>query len=562
MVLVRNSNEIYKPKTVISRYYTILFTLPRWQYLAATFIALGAVLVASMREGSYPLLISSFATYAILEVYARLCRRTVFYKVKRRIGLALAVLVYSAVFAAITRHSMVSVISSTAVVAVIVFGLDGTSASRIPLIVAPQMVTLVAMRFLGYYGGNEILTGLLVALILVLINLSMYMFMSRRRVNGCALSELGMLFLRNWLDKKTEIELAFEELGEYQYVNPRIIEFGDLAVVYTDVHYGPFSNIGSSRLPELLSKTFKRLGFRDVIALHGLGSHDRNIVSSKQVSEYIEYLTKTYLGDEKTQLLYHGAFSIRDDEWLVLGIVFDKLSILVVSRPYKGIDDLPYAVQVDYEIKAKSVGLGDVVIIDAHNWELQEEPSLEKLDIVLEKSLAEIARLKSKKPVEVYYKYKCFEAPAPGVVNGDACILCITGENREEACLIYLRGNNVKPNVRDVLLREASALETELIEVLTNDEHSETGTRAYIAYIPVHESPELVEAVRRASEALRKAPYRKSAWLYTCRLNLKLMGRSVHEIKKRLGISVREAAILLLAYVFLTPVVLMLVLRL
>ncbi|MEM0249822.1 MAG: hypothetical protein QXG15_03430, partial [Desulfurococcaceae archaeon] len=71
---MRNSNEIYKPKTVISRYYTILFTLPRWQYLAATFIALGAVLVASMREGSYPLLISSFATYAILEVYARLCR--------------------------------------------------------------------------------------------------------------------------------------------------------------------------------------------------------------------------------------------------------------------------------------------------------------------------------------------------------------------------------------------------------------------------------------------------------------------------------------------------------
>ncbi|MEM4601875.1 MAG: DUF2070 family protein, partial [Desulfurococcaceae archaeon] len=399
--------KVYRPRSVVSKYYAMLFSLPRWQYLATMFIVIGLSLIISMGDQSFPLLINSSLVFAVISIYAKLYTKSVFYKVKRSIGIALTVLIYSAIFTAITRKALVAISSTSTLIAVVLLGLDGANISRLILASIPSLTTIYVSHVTGYIDLDKLLLGAAIVSVVLALEILIIAFMSRRKINQHSFPAIGTLFLRNWLDRRTEIEEVFDDLGEHQYVNPRMVELGKLAVVYTDVHYGPFSNIGSSRLPKALLDVFRKIGFNDVISLHGLGSHDRNIASSKHMETYIDALVKIYLNSERVPLLYHGSFISEDNEWRALGVVFDKFSLLFVSRPGRGIDDLPYILQVEYELKAKSRGLGDTVIVDSHNWELEDKLDITTLRPLLDRSLLEIERLRHRAPVEVNSKYKC-----------------------------------------------------------------------------------------------------------------------------------------------------------
>lgn len=547
--------KTYKPKAVVSKYYMILFTLPKWQILVSMFILISVLLVFLLGGDSIPLLINSFLVTVVYKIYAELCKETVFYKWKRIIGLSIAILVYTIIITVITGSGFIAIVSSSTLLIVITLGLDGTTMTKYVVSTLPPMFTLSISYFVNFYSRQDLILGVFIIFILIIVDILIYTFMSRRKIGKHTLPDLGTLFLQNWLDKRTSIEKAFEDIGEVQYVNPRLIDLGDLILVYTDVHYGPFSNIGSSTLPAVLLDVFRRLGVKNIISLHGLGSHDRNIVSSKYRDKFIDELVRTYINGGKSELYYRGAFKLEHKNWSLIGIVFDKLSFIIVSRPGKGIDDLPYEIRLEFELKSKSLSLHDLIVLDSHNWELTEDLDIDGLREILDMALHEIKKYMTRLPVKVKYKYECFETSAPGLVNGYGCITCITGDNREEACIIYLRGNNMKPGVRDLILEKARILNTAYIEVITNDEHSETGTRSHIVYIPIHDTPELLETIEKTTISLARKEYSEGAWLYNCRMDLKLMGSSINYIKKQLSSSVKETALLLLSYVFLTPII-------
>ncbi|MCC6043258.1 MAG: DUF2070 family protein [Desulfurococcaceae archaeon] len=549
--------KLYRPKSIVSRYYTVLFNLPKWQVLTAALTSLSSLLVVAMGIGSVPLILNAAVTYMVLEAYARLNRETVFYKVKRRLGLSLATLVYTAIFTFITRSSLVALIASTSLLTVVIVGLDGTAPPRYLLSIAPPLLSLTVLTALGMIPASHLYFGVVAIMALVFVDMAIYAFMSRRRIDGWSFPDLGTLFLKNWLDRNTLIERAFDEMGEYQYVNPRIIELGDLVIVYSDVHYGPFSNIGSSRLPIMIKDFVVKTMGKYAISLHGLGSHDRNIVSSEYTLKFIDELTKTLTVNDSVQLKYHGAFKKTRDSWEALAVVFDKATLVLISRPGLGIEDLPYFLQLEYELKARSAGLGDLILVDAHNWELQGELELDELKALLDEVVEEVARFRSREPIEVEYKYRCFKTKATGLVDGEACIICLGGSSRESVCLLYLRGNNLKPGARDSLLERLKYTQATYCEVLTNDEHTETGTRAYIAYYPVHDSPELLDDVERFAKELSRVRWRVGATLRQARMELKLMGRSIEVIKRGLSSSLKETAVLLTTYVFGSPIVLM-----
>jgi putative membrane protein len=547
--------KLYKPKTRVGKYYIILFSLPKWQYLTLALLLLSFTLLITTGATSYPLLLNSLLVFLYTRIYAHYCKKSVFYKIKRSLGLSLAVLVYSSLLLLFTRNIPLIVVSSATLTIVVVLGLDGTAPLRYLAAVSPQLTTLVIMSVLSYMSITALVKWLLVTATLVLVDVAIYFFMARRRLNTTPLPDLGTLFLRNWLDRRVEIEEVFSRIGEEVSVNPRILELGDLLIVYTDVHYGPFSNIGSSRLPGLLIEDFKKLG-KSALTLHGLGSHDRNIVSSLEVAKYRERLLQEYLNGDKKELLYHGGFCAEYYEWRLCGVVFDKLSLIFISRPLAGIDDIPYNIQLEYDLKARKLGLGELILIDSHNWELQKPLELSTLKKALDKVLEKISEIKKRVPTKPLHRHVCFKTRAQGVINEDVCILCIEGEGRERFCLVYIRGNNMKPYVRNLILEQAKPLNTELIEVITNDEHSETGIRASITYIPVHESEELLRAIQEKSEELAKTPSQRGVWIYTLRDNLKLMGSAALDLEELLETSIKEAAVLLLSYVFITPLVL------
>ncbi|MEM1803309.1 MAG: DUF2070 domain-containing protein, partial [Desulfurococcaceae archaeon] len=123
-------SKVYRPRSSVSRYYLLLFNLPKWEYLAASLIAISLLIVVLFGEKSVPIILGSLFSMLVLSAYRVIYRETVFWKMKRVTGLALAVAVYSSVYTVLTKDVVVSVASSTALLSVVVMGLDGTCSAR------------------------------------------------------------------------------------------------------------------------------------------------------------------------------------------------------------------------------------------------------------------------------------------------------------------------------------------------------------------------------------------------------------------------------------------------
>lgn len=552
-------SELYTPRTAVARYYVVLFSLPKWQYLTAGLLTLTVLSIIVLGTKSILIVLNASFTLITIALYRKVYRNTVFWKNKRVVGLALAVAVYTAIYTALIGDPVISVSSSTSLLTVVVLGLDGTSVFRYLLVSTPPLLTLSVSRILGLVNDASLVQGSILILVVVLIDVAIYLYMSRNKIGGKGLADIGTLFLRNWLDKKSDIEEFFETTGETKLIKPRILEFPEFLVVYTDVHYGPFSNIGSSRLPEEIQKLFSGLNGLRALPIHGLGSHDRNIVSNRYSELFLDELKRAYLTARREKILYHGAIVREHGNWRAVCLVFDKLAMVFLSRPIKGIDDLPYDIQAKFEEKARLLGLGDLVIVDSHNWELVNEEKagdIETLEEMLDKLLEDALKLRSvRPPVEVESKIITFNSSAPGLIAGEGHLFCIGAENREEVCIVYLRGNNMKPGVRDKILEKLASVNIVISEVITNDEHSETATRAHIIYVPIHESQDLLEKIKESAKALTCKHRSKGAYYLITDVTTKLMGESAIQLEKALKISVREASILLPLYVFATPLI-------
>ncbi|MEM4490798.1 MAG: hypothetical protein QXK41_06555, partial [Desulfurococcaceae archaeon] len=109
--------DIYRPKAIVSKYYTILFTLPNWQILAAILMATGLVVVLSMGKYALLILLNSLLVFATLHVYSKIFKQSVFHKIKRLIGMSLAILVYTSIFSLLTNKVLVAIVSSVTMLA-------------------------------------------------------------------------------------------------------------------------------------------------------------------------------------------------------------------------------------------------------------------------------------------------------------------------------------------------------------------------------------------------------------------------------------------------------------
>jgi len=113
---------LYKPKTRVGKYYVILFSLPKWQYLTLALLFLTLLLLLTAGGSSYPLLINALLVFLYTRIYAVIYKNTVFYKIKRSLGLALAVLVYSSLILFFTKNTPLIVTSSATLTIVVILG--------------------------------------------------------------------------------------------------------------------------------------------------------------------------------------------------------------------------------------------------------------------------------------------------------------------------------------------------------------------------------------------------------------------------------------------------------
>lgn len=543
--------KIYKPNSELSKYYSFIFKLPsKYTVLLLTLIVNIIIYIISGQLVLYYIMYYA-VVLSIVWIYG-LIIDSPYKRVKRSLALAMITEIYAFIIGMINIG--LGIASSTVFIILGILGIDGTSVGRYILSIIPPATALLILNMYDYIP---------LLIVPVVLDYFIYKVMSVHKVDKYPAPELGSMFLRNILEKKRDIEKVFDDLSSEEIVHPRII-FGDnkLFLLYSDIHYGPFSNTGSSMLPSLIHNKLNDR-YESVVVLHGMGSHDRNLPTLEETERFVERIINS-LSENSEQLKFYGFDRISDEEWDLLLVVLDKLSIIFISRN-DGIDDLPYELQVEYELKARQLGLGDLILVDCHNHELESKPNITNLKKLLDTAISRINEIKKGidgKEGTIIYRTKTVEARSPGVIGSKITILQLGKDPKNLVTLIYIPGNNMEPGLRNKIrsiLNGKYNIDIRSIEVFTSDEHTETGIRSSTIYIPVLSTDKLLEAIVNGYQRLLNEEFETDLRYMKLDIKVKLMKDSAWKLLELVRKSFKISFILILTYIILIPFILYLI---
>jgi putative membrane protein len=175
-------------------------------------------------------------------------------------------------------------------------------------------------------------------------------------------------FVGHIAEGSRELEDFFEQLGEEAVVPVTV-----LAVRRPDgtetarwvlpmIHPGPMGEIGGGNLPLRVAEETEGLGFPP----HATAGHDFNLVTEREVGRL---LTAADRASEKLGYTAEATRSVRTEsgEASVVGQAFGDGALLVSTFAPGFADDVEYAVGLSAAAEARTSGISDVMLADAHN---------------------------------------------------------------------------------------------------------------------------------------------------------------------------------------------------
>ncbi|MEM1662293.1 MAG: DUF2070 family protein [Desulfurococcaceae archaeon] len=496
-------------RIVVKRYYKVLIRLPSIKQIMPLYFTLLLVLFIVNKIYFIFMIIQTF----VYMIYTNLSKTLL--NNKRFIALSIVSTLY-AIGLDYTFGFNIGLASSIALQTIVIVGLDGPNLISYLTPTIPYFGTITITQRVN---KSLIVLGALTSIYTVILNYLIYKCISRYNVNGFSSFEIGKLFLENRLKGSKEIENVFEKLSKLEVIKPCLFISDKMAIAYTDLHYGPFYNTGSSELPNLMIKNFENKGYY-VFVLHGAGSHDRNLPKSDLNQVIIDkFVDKLNRVEEGFIDRLHGIFHVEgDDNWEATGVVFEKTTLLFLSRPYGGIDDIPYHIQQWLDLESNTRDLGRILIIDSHNWELSNKPDYNALKTLLLKSIEHIVEMRKSEASEPLVRYACIDTDLEGLIGGRICGLELAKKDtNEKFILLYLRGNNMEKYLRNNIIRIVKDFykDNVIVEVVSNDEHSETGIYSYTLYKPIRCKRGLENIISSLMKKISMTMY-SSNWVTIC----------------------------------------------
>lgn len=531
----------------IKRYYRVLIKLPPIRFLVAIYVLLIAILSVINHVYSVYMIIQTivYITYSSLTETLMDSRRT--------IGLSIVTTLYSFLLDILLGFG-IGLASSIALQITVLVGLDGASLKSYVASSIPYFAT-IAFTQLSY--SSLIIFGLLSTVYATTLNILIYKYISLYRINGYSSVEIGRLFLKNRLAGDKNIEELFENISKPDIVKPCLFVSDNVALIYTDLHYGPFYDTGSSSLPKTLIEELRMKGY-DAIVLHGAGSHERNLprtslskLVTNRISSKLDDLSKGF--NEKL----HGFFHLKGkDDWETTGVVFEKTALIFLSRPHGGIDDLPYYIQRLVDEMSIRRNLGRVIIVDSHNWELSREPDYKALEELMLNVLESISKMRREEPADPLVRYACVEAEFDGIIDNMICgIEVIKRNSGDKFILLYLRGNNMVAGLRNKVIDLIKRIydDKALVEVVSNDEHSETGVYAFHIYKPISCERGLEETINKFMNSLSMKKHSEGLRTVCFEDTVLLLNDGAYKLINLLEKTFLKASTLLILLVATTP---------
>jgi putative membrane protein len=241
-----------------------------------------------------------------------------------------------------------------------------------------------------------------------------------------------------------------------------------VAIVVTDVHPGPFRNVGSSTFPSLVQRMMATKGL-DAIVLKGLSSHEKNLADSLEAEKLASSLAM-----RAHDLLTEGIFSS--------SITFPKRDVLngaktlwwkmagntlcLMTLHPSPMEDLPSEI---------AGNMDSLIPVDTHNcfdrnYKALDSESLEKLRNLVE----HLRNNNGADPDEIHVGLSRFIPPGLGLADGMgpggmSCL--IMGGRSGRIGIVVADANNAAPWVRDLVRKVAGRYGIDDVELCTTDTH-------------------------------------------------------------------------------------------
>ena len=342
---------------------------------------------------------------------------------------------------------------------------------------APAEITVV---------GPE--TFVLLAVTCVLYVGSVYLFLvviDRPWRSSLGVSVLDFLrgFVGHIAEGTDELEEFFEQLGEEAVVPVTVLAFREpggiekARFVLPMIHPGPMGEIGGGNLPERVAKDADGLAFPP----HATAGHDFNLVTAREVETIIDAADRAldrleYTSDAtRSYRASHG-------EATLIGQAFGEDAFMAATYAPAFADDVEYAVGLSTRAEARSGGLEDVLLADAHNCNNGLDGgdlghvtpgSKRSFDMIqaagdLGTALADAER----HPLRLGVAWDRTDWTATDGIGPLGIRVAVTEVDGQRTAYVLVDGNNMEPGLRDRLVSHlTSALPVDDAEALTTDTH-------------------------------------------------------------------------------------------
>ncbi|WP_327053152.1 DUF2070 family protein [Halomicrococcus gelatinilyticus] len=305
-----------------------------------------------------------------------------------------------------------------------------------------------------------------------------------RRSLGVSMLDFLRGFIGHVAEGTRELEDFFEQIGEDAVVPVTVLSFRraddgreKARFVLPMIHPGPMGEIGGGNLPNRVATEAEGLAFPP----HATAGHDFNLVTEREVDAIIDTAAEAYdrieYSDAATQ-----SVRTRSGDAKMLGQSFGGDALLVATYSPEFADDVEYAVGLSAAAEARSNGLDDVMLVDAHNCNngLQGEdlghvyPGSERSFQMIQAARAaatELAAVDVGRPHLGVAWDETDWGPLDGIgpLGIRAAVLEVADQR---TAYVLVDGNNMEPGLRDRIVDAIQATATiDAVEVMTTDTH-------------------------------------------------------------------------------------------
>jgi putative membrane protein len=213
----------------------------------------------------------------------------------------------------------------------------------------------------------------LLAVLCVLYALSVAVFVhvvDRPWRKSLGVSPLDFLrgFIGHVAEGSRELEEFFEKLGQDAIVPVTVLSFATpdgsekARFVLPMIHPGPMGEIGGGNFPERVASRSEGLTFPP----HATAGHDFNLVTEREVDPILDAVDRA-MEDVTYDASATTSVRARSGDASVLGQAFGDDALLISTFAPKFADDVEYGVGLAAGAEARTHGIDDAMLVDAHN---------------------------------------------------------------------------------------------------------------------------------------------------------------------------------------------------